>query len=918
LFWEYNCFRKTFLEVSKTKNMYYKKSIEDIAQEFQVDTKIWLTDKQIKENQKKYGLNILTNEKKVKAWKVFLNQFKSFLILVLIAAAVVSIFIWEMVDSIVIISIVILNAILGFVQEYNAEKSIESLKKMSGQMSRVIRNGREILIDSKQLTVWDILVFDAGDKIWADARIIQSISLELAEAVLTGESLPVKKHVNPINQDSALWDQKNMIFAWTDVTKWHGRAIVVSVWMQTEIWKIAYMIQEAPEPQTNLQKDLDKLGKRLVWIILLICVIVFISDVFIVKDSRQNALLMAIALSVAAIPEWLPAVVTVSLWLGVKRLVKKNALMRKLPSVETLGSVNVICTDKTGTLTKNAMTVKHIFVDNKVFDLDWVGYQDFANKDFLIKNKNNENSLREILKIGVLCNNSSINWVDIVGDPTEIALLVSAMKWNIERMILEKEYELIDEIPFDSERKIMTSIYKKISFSEFIEKKDNKIYLYSKWAPEVLLDKCTHFLTNWEVRKLTEKDKKNILSQNKKFAESALRVLWFAYRIVENYEFNQVYKTESWNVSALEENFVFVWLQAMIDPPRVEVKDSIQICKNAGIRVVMITGDNVTTAKAIAEQLGIDWMTMDGVELDKISDRNLAKIIDKIWVFARVSPAHKQRIVKILKEKWNIVAMTWDGVNDAPALKSADIWLSMWITGTDVTKEASDMILLDDNFATIVNAIYEWRWIYDNIKKFVNYLLSTNFAEVLIIFISVLLGMPLPLVAIQILVINLITDWLPALALWIDPVSPDVMSRKPRESGSKIIDKKMLTSILSLSFIMTIVVLILFFRYYKIDLVQARTWVFVLLVLLEMIRIWKIRSEYKLKFFSNKWLLWAIVWSIALVLLIVYIPSLSKIFHTKALSLWIWIEILLILFVLFIGVKISKFLKLKFYKLKNW
>ncbi|HOG15513.1 MAG TPA: calcium-translocating P-type ATPase, PMCA-type [Candidatus Absconditabacterales bacterium] len=897
--------------------MYYKKSIEDIAQEFQVDTKIGLTDKQIKENQKKYGLNILTNEKKVKAWKVFLNQFKSFLILVLIAAAVVSIFIGEMVDSIVIISIVILNAILGFVQEYNAEKSIESLKKMSGQMSRVIRNGREILIDSKQLTVGDILVFDAGDKIGADARIIQSISLELAEAVLTGESLPVKKHVNPINQDSALGDQKNMIFAGTDVTKGHGRAIVVSVGMQTEIGKIAYMIQEAPEPQTNLQKDLDKLGKRLVWIILLICVIVFISDVFIVKDSRQNALLMAIALSVAAIPEGLPAVVTVSLGLGVKRLVKKNALMRKLPSVETLGSVNVICTDKTGTLTKNAMTVKHIFVDNKVFDLDGVGYQDFANKDFLIKNKNNENSLREILKIGVLCNNSSINGVDIVGDPTEIALLVSAMKGNIERMILEKEYELIDEIPFDSERKIMTSIYKKISFSEFIEKKDNKIYLYSKGAPEVLLDKCTHFLTNGEVRKLTEKDKKNILSQNKKFAESALRVLGFAYRIVENYEFNQVYKTESGNVSALEENFVFVGLQAMIDPPRVEVKDSIQICKNAGIRVVMITGDNVTTAKAIAEQLGIDGMTMDGVELDKISDRNLAKIIDKIGVFARVSPAHKQRIVTLLKEKGNIVAMTGDGVNDAPALKVADIGLAMGITGTDVSKEASDMILLDDNFATIVNAIYEGRGIYDNIKKFVNYLLSTNFAEVLIIFVSVLLGMPLPLIAIQILMINLVTDGLPALALGIDPVSPDVMHRKPRKLGSKIIDRKMLTSIIYLSILMTIVILFLFFRHYHVDLEQARTGVFVLLVLLEMIRIWMIRSEYKLKFFSNKWLLGAIVGSIALVLLIVYIPSLSKIFHTKALSLWIWIEILLILFVLFIGVKISKFLKLKFYKLKN-
>ncbi len=643
----------------------------------------------------------------------------------------------------------------------------------------------------------------------------------------------------------------------------------------------------------------------------MICVIVFISDVFIVKDSRQNALLMAIALSVAAIPEWLPAVVTVSLWLGVKRLVKKNALMRKLPSVETLGSVNVICTDKTGTLTKNEMTVKHIFVDNKVFDLDWVGYQDFANKDFLIKNKNNENSLREILKIGVLCNNSSINWVDIVGDPTEIALLVSAMKWNIERMILEKEYELIDEIPFDSERKIMTSIYKKISFSEFIEKEDTKIYLYSKWAPEVLLDKCSYFLINWEVRKLTEKDRKNILLQNKKFAESALRVLAFAYKVVESYEFNQLSKPETWTVSTLEEDLVFVGLQAMIDPPRIEVKDSIQICKNAGIRVVMITGDNIITAKAIAEQLGIDWLTMNGLELDKISDRNLAKIIDKIGIFARVSPAHKQRIVTLLKEKWNIVAMTWDGVNDAPALKVADIGLAMWITGTDVSKEASDMILLDDNFATIVNAIYEWRWIYDNIKKFVNYLLSTNFAEVLIIFVSVLLGMPLPLIAIQILMINLVTDGLPALALWIDPVSPDVMHRKPRKLGSKIIDRKMLTSIIYLSILMTIVILFLFFRHYHVDLEQARTWVFVLLVLLEMIRIWKIRSEYNLKFFSNKWLIWAVLWSIGFVLLIIYVPFLANIFHVKPLSFWMWIEILVILVILFVSINIAKLIKMK-------
>ena len=898
--------------------MYYQKSIKNIAEELVVDFEIWLNDKQVQDRQEKYWLNILKNEKKISALKVFLNQFKSFLILILIIAAVVSIFVWEMVDSIVIILIVILNSILGFVQEYKAEKSIESLKKMASLKSRVIRNGKEILIDSHDLTVWDILIFEAGDKIWADARIIQSMSAEVAEAVLTGESMPVTKNIETINKDSVLWDQKNMLFAGTVVTKWHGRAIVVAIGMQTEIGKIAGMIQEAPQKQTNLQKDLNNLSKWLWAVILVICVIVFISDVFFVGEPIQEAFLVAIALSVAAIPEWLPAVVTISLWLWVKRLVKKNALMRKLWSVETLWSVNIICTDKTWTLTKNEMTVKHIFVDNKIFDLDGVGYQDFGKKDFLSKNKENINSLEQILKIWVLCNNSGIDWSDVVGDPTEVALLVSAIKWWLVRKDLEKQYKLLDEIPFDSERKLMTTIYSeewRVQNEELCDTKDNSelwiinYKLFSKGAPEILLDKCSYILINGEVKKMTEKDKKKILLQNEEFAKSALRVLGFAYKIVQSVECKMKSaewmvrdNSELWTINSehLEEWLVFVGLQAMIDPPRVEVRESIEICKTAWIRVVMITGDNVITAKAIAEELWIEWLAMDWIELDKINDDKLKEIIDTIWIFARVNPNHKQRIVRFLKNNGNVVAMTWDGVNDAPALKYADIGLAMWITGTDVTKEASDLILLDDNFATIVNAIHEWRAIYNNIKKFVNFLLSTNFAEILIIFVSILIWFPLPLIAIQILWINLVSDGLPALALWVDPASPNIMSHKPRKLWSKIVDRNMIINIIIVSIAMTAWCLFLFMKNYSIDIVEARTWVFVLLTLLEMLRIWMIRDEYNLPFWSNKWLFGAVWFSIGLVFLVVYVPFLAEIFQTKPLSSVMWLQIAIILLVLFV------------------
>lgn len=867
---------------------YYQKSIKNITEELAVNIENWLNDKQIQDRQEKYWLNTLKNENKISAWKVFFSQFKSFLILILIIAAVISFFVWEMVDSIVIVLIVILNSILGFIQEYKAEKSIESLKKMSSLKSRVIRNGKEILIDSQYLTVWDILVFDAGDKIWADARIIYSMSAEIAEAVLTWESMPVSKKIDTITNKSALWDQKNMIFAGTIVTKWHGKAVVTSIGMQTEIGKIAGMIQQAPEKQTNLQKDLNKLSKRLWIVILIICGIIFISDVIFVWDPVQEAFLVAIALSVAAIPEWLPAVVTISLWLGVKRLVKKNALMRKLGSVETLWSVNIICTDKTWTLTKNEMTVKNIFVDDCVIDLEWVGYQDFWNSDLLSKNKLQKNSLEQILRIWLLCNNSNLDWWNVIGDPTEVALLVSALKWWLDRKKEEKMYDLIDEIPFDSDRKIMTTVRECKFPLNSIGKWDGNLYLFSKWAPEILIDKCTHILLNGEVKILTKKDKNKILEQNKKFAESAMRVLWFAYKMTES---------KKWDVINLENGLIFVGLQAMIDPPRVEVRDSIKTCRTAWIRVVMITGDNVLTAKAIAKELWIEWLAMDWIELDKIDDDNLKKIIDNVWVFARVNPSHKKRIVKLLKSNGNVVAMTWDWVNDAPALKYADIGLAMWITWTDVTKEASDMILLDDNFATIVNAIHEWRAIYSNIKKFVNFLLSTNFAEILIIFASVLFGLPLPLIAIQILWINLVTDGLPALALGVDPVDPNIMSYWPRKSGSKIVDKAMIKNILILSSIMSAGCLVFFLRHYSQDVVAARTGVFMLLVLLEMLAIQIIRSDYGVKFWSNKWLFGAIWLSVALVFLVIYIPFFAEVFQTEPLTWIMRIEFLVIIIV---------------------
>lgn len=842
---------------------YYQQSKTDILQQFHTSEQSGLTTSQVSDLVQQYGKNILQQKEKISPWVILFQQFKSPLIIVLIAATIVSSLIGEIGGGIVILVIVILNAIVWFIQEYKAEKSIESLKKMMSLQSTVVRDGEKIVLDSAELVPWDIVILEEGDKIPADGYVLSFNNLETSESALTGESLPVKKDTEIIEKDVPLWDQHNMVFSGTVVVKWFGIFVVTHTWMDTQIGKIASLIDEIEDKTTHLQKKLANLSKKLWWGVMVICIVVFLSYYFGHELWLSAAFLASVALAVAAIPEWLPTVVTIALSLGVNRMVKKNALMRKLPSVETLWSVNIICSDKTGTLTKNEMTVKEIYLDNKLIHISGTGYD--PKGDF----SNTSESLTQLLKIGVLCNHATLTEQgEMIGDPTEWCLLVSAKKWWYDKNSFS-DYDYQDEIPFDSTRKMMTSIYTHAGQYE----------MFAKWAPESLLPLSTHILDNGTVRVITDTDREYIINQTTQLAEQAMRVLAFAYKVDEKFDKEQA-----------ESNFIFVGLQAIIDPAREEVKEAIAVCKQAGIRVVMITGDNIQTAKAIATRLNITGKAMTGTDLEQLSDTQLFEIIEEYGIFARVNPSHKQRLVQTLQKKGNVVAMTWDGVNDAPALKQSDIGVAMGITGTDVSKEASDMILLDDNFTTIVSAVEEGRGIYDNIKKFVNFLLSTNMAEVLILFILSMMWLPLPLLAIHILWINLVTDGLPALALWVDPINPDIMKRKPVDAKSGIIDNRMLWSMITISVLITIAVIIFFLKRYMIDLEMARTGVLLLLVWLEIMRVQMIRSDYGIGLFSNKRLIWALLLSIILVLGIIYTP-LSSFFSTVAPSWIMWWDI---------------------------
>jgi len=856
-----------------------------------------LSESEAEKRLETFGYNELQKQKGVSRLQIFINQFKSLLILILLGATIFSALIGEIVDAMAIIAIVMLNAIFGFIQEYKAEKTIEALKKLTSPEAIVIREGKERKIDSRLLVPGDIVRLEEGTHIPADIRLLNVVELRVDEAILTGESSPVHKKIEPLKV-KAVAERKNMAFMGTFVTYGRGLGIVVDTGMRTEIGKIAKAVQEQEEEATPLQKKISGLSKTLGIIILLICAFVIVIGIIregplagkpLSEGLVVSMIIMGVALAVAAIPEGLPAVMTITLALGLQRLAKRNALIRKLPAVEALGSTTVICADKTGTITKNEMMISEIWIPEKTIEVTGEGYK--TKGDFLINKKPIDLKTKEaisfLLRIGTSCTNASIEQkgeeYETIGDPTEISLVVAGEKIGLKKKILEKEWERVYEIPFSSERKMMTTI----------NKTKNGYIACVKGAPEILLGLCENLIYEGKQIKMTKSWKEKILKKNLEMCDKALRVLAIAYK-----EMKPLDKKNA------EKDLTFLGLVGMIDPPREEAIESVKICKQAGIRVVMITGDHKNTAVAIAKQLGIieNEKVLTGDELDEMSEEELERAVDDISVYARVNPLHKLKIVSALKKKGEIIAMTGDGVNDAPALKKADIGIAMGIKGTDVAKEASKMILRDDNFSSIVSAVHEGRSIYDNIKKFIQYLLSCNVGEVMLVFFAILIGFKdpltlevvLPLTAIQLLWINLLTDGLPALALGIDPPSPDIMQRKPRDPKEGILTKNMMIEIIFFGSLMAFATLLLFDADLQFSSERAITTAFTAVVLIEMLRAYQVRSRYKVKFLENKKLLLAVCSSIALQLFVIYTPFMQPIFNTTSLELIDWIEIAIV------------------------
>lgn len=844
---------------------YYKEEFSSVLKELNSSTK-GLSDSEVTHRQEQYGLNELDTKTEIYPLKIFISQFRSFIIYILLFAVAFSVLLKEYVDATIILAILIINALIGFFQELSAQRSLEALKKLNTVNAKVFRNGKMVVIDSKFLVPGDVIYLESGDKVPADCRILEVRRAKVQEASLTGESVPVEKTELKIGKDVQIGDQRNMLFSSTTVVEGSVRAVVVDTGMKTEIGKITKMIKEAKDEMTPLQKKLNDFGQKLGYVILLICFIIF--TVSGVKEYLANGfsgevllhvMLISIALAVAAVPEGLPAVVTISLSIGVKRLLKKKALVRKLSSVETLGSCDVICTDKTGTLTKNEMTVRKAWTLDGEAEIEGAGYNPQGNVT---------KKLEPLLyKIGAVCNHAGLhkekNIWEVTGDPTEGALIVSARKNGI-----DVGEEVIDEIPFDSDRKLMSVLVKE----------KNKLLVYTKGAPDQILKSCTHVMRGGRKVVLDKKLKEEILEQNKKYSSNALRVLAFAYKEVKDKK------------GFTEKDLVFVGLQAMIDPPRPDVIESINKTKKAGIRVIMITGDHKDTAKAIGEEVGIRGEVLTGDDLERMDDDALVSALKRDTnIFARVIPEHKQRIVVALQKLGHIVAMTGDGVNDAPALKKANIGVAVG-SGTDVAKEASDFVLLDDSFSNIVNAIEEGRGIYDNIQKVILHLLSGNLAEVLIIFLAVILNFNLPLTAVLLLWINLITDGAPALALSVDPYNKDIMRRKPVNSKEGILSKKWWQFITFMGVITTGIGLFLFSLFggnssdpFLVD--QGQTVIFTFIVLTEILLLLMIRHLYNIKMFSNIWLWVTFVFSLGMQALVIYSP-LGDYFGIVPLGIW--------------------------------
>ncbi len=853
-----------------------------------------------------YGANELAEKKGVSPWSLFLQQFKSFLIVILLIAVVLSAVLGEVADAVIIGVIVLFASGLGFFQEYRAERAMEALRRMAAPMASVRRGGKEVEIPARELVPGDIIILRTGDRIAADARLIEAVNLKSNEAPLTGESTPVEKKAAVIQDEAPVADRSNMVYMGTAVIDGRGSAVITATGMATEFGKIASLLQEVKPERTPLEINLDRTGR---WIAIGALALCFLLAGLGVARGHEllEMFIWGIALAVAAVPEALPAVVAISLSLGVRRMAKRHALIRRLPAVETLGSTTFICSDKTGTLTQGMMTVRRIYADNSSIDVGGVGYE--PEGDFSVDGEKidveSESALEKILLIGALCNDTALTasgreW-EVSGDPTEGSLLVSAAKAGLWPEELNRQFPRIGEIPFSSERKRMTTVHRTPEGG----------VAYSKGAPELVLGSCRYIYAEGRERELTDKDREEIIAVGRGMLDDALRVLGLAYKRLDNGAINE----------SIEQDMVFTGMVGMIDPPRPEAKKAIERCQRAGVKSVMITGDHKKTAVAIARELGLfgDGLALTGIELDNLSQSELEEMVERIEVYARVSPAHKLRVVEALAKRGHVVAMTGDGINDAPALKKADIGIAMGITGTDVTTEAADMVLTDDNFASIVAAIEEGRGIFSNIKKYLMYLLSSNIGEILLMAGAILfgpwLGLPagaIPLVAIQILWVNLATDGLPAIALSVDPPDPDLMTQKPRPRGQGVFTKEVVT-LMVVGGVWSALVNLGVFRW-ALDsgrgMLEAQALCFLTLVLIQFFKAYNFRSDkqsiFKIGFFRNKWLNITIVWEIALLVLIVYTPALQSPFHTFSMSGWDWLLVVLLAATVFPVLELTK------------
>jgi Ca2+-transporting ATPase len=852
---------------------WHQKNIQDIFETLQSSSH-GITQTEADKRLKVYGKNELREMKKRTLFMMFLDQFKDFMIIVLIAAAVVSGFMGEIIDTLAIVVIVVLNAIIGFMQEFRAEKAMKALKKMASPDAVVLRDSKPVSISASLLVPGDLVLFEAGRIIPADIRLIETAHLKIEEAALTGESLPVEKNSNILTGESIpLGDRKNMTYKGTIITYGRGKGIVAETGMNTELGKIASLLQKEEEVKTPLQKRLAKFGQRLGIVVLAICAVVFVTGLL----RGETPLLMfltSVSLAVAAIPEALPAVVTISLALGAKKMVRQNALIRKLPAVETLGSVTFICSDKTGTLTLNRMTVKEVFVHKRQMKAE-----ELERNSSMDKNRQTyelHNPSVSVLLTAMALNNDAISDKEyrIIGDPTEIALFETAHRSGFNKQKLEEKYSRVGEIPFDSDRKLMTTFHRK---------PNGEIFSITKGAFESILEKSTDILTDKGSIHLDDSVRKDISAVNEKMADEGLRTLAFAKRVWDRLP-------EDMSSGNVEQNLTILGIAGMMDPPREEAEEAVTMCKHAGIKPVMITGDHPLTAKTIAK-------------------------VEKIRVYARVAPEQKIKIVKALQDKGEFVAMTGDGVNDAPALKRADIGIAMGITGTDVAKEASHMILLDDNFATIVKAVKEGRRIFDNIRKFIKYTMTSNSGEIWTIFLAPFLGLPIPLLPIHILWINLVTDGLPGLALAVEPPEKNIMDRPPRHPKESIFAHGMGYFMFWVGLLMGAVCIFTQAWFLTAGNTKWQTMVFTVLCLSQMGNVLAIRSEkesfFKLGLFSNKPLFWAVLITFILQLATIYVPFLNPVFKTSPLTLKELGITLMLSSIVFFAVEINKWFSVR-------